>query len=258
MRWACHGSGSSTVVRTADVARQAVAPPPRPAPDAGPVPRSPRPSSGAPGGHLPGPPGRAPDQPDPSPTRPVARAAKAAAAPVERVAKAAAAPVERVAGIVSLVTAPVERVAGVRRCGPVDDRGNLARRCATLPHRGSEHGAGSLEGARFLAPVVGLIGPILRPLGPALAPVGSALAPITGPVGGLAGPVVPGGLLPLPALVGSGAGSRAGPAAGTPAVPFTGFEATGSAAGVASASRSVWPPTAPARPPPGPSGPGRP
>ena len=66
----------------------------------------------------------------------------------------------------------------------MDDRGNLALRCATLPHRGSEHGAGSLDGARFLAPVVGLIGPILRPLGPALAPVGSALAPITGPVGG--------------------------------------------------------------------------
>jgi hypothetical protein len=66
--------------------------------------------------------------------------------------------------------------------------------------------------------------------------VGSALAPITGPMGGLAGPVVPGGLLPLPGLVGSGTGSRAGPAAGTPAVPFTGFEGTGSAAGVASAS----------------------
>ena len=84
--------------------------------------------------------------------------------------------------------------------------------------------------------MVGLIGPVLRPLGPALAPVGPALAPITGPVGGLAGPVVPGGLLPLPGLVGSGTGSRAGPAAGVPAVPFTGFEGTGSAAGVASAS----------------------
>jgi hypothetical protein len=147
------------------VARQAVAPPPRPAPDAGPVPRSPRPSSGRPAVTSPVRRVAPPTSQIPSPTRPVARAAKAAAAPVERVAKAAAAPVERVAkaaapvervaGIVSLVTAPVERVAGVRRCGPVDDRGNLARRCATLPHRGSEHGAGSLEGARFLAPVVG-------------------------------------------------------------------------------------------------------
>jgi hypothetical protein len=181
--------------------------------------------AGRPGGHPPVRRVAPPDHPD-HPTHPAGA----------RVAKAAAAPVERVAGIVSPATAPVERVAGVRRCGPVDDRGNLARRCATLPHRGSEHGAGSLEGARFLAPVVGLIGPILRPLGPALAPVGSALAPITGPVGGLAGPVVPGGLLPLPALVGSGTGSQAGPAAGIPAAPFTGFEGTGSATGVASAS----------------------
>ena len=205
------GSGSSTVARTVDAARQAVAPPPRPAPGAARSPVAATVKRGAPAVTSPFRRVAPPTSQLTPPTRPAARIAKAAAA-------------------------PVERVAGVRWCGPVDDRGNLAPRCATFPHRGSEHGAGSLEGARFLAPVVGLIGPILRPLGPALAPVGSALAPITGPVGGLAGPVVPGGLLPLPGLVGSGTGSRAGPATGTPAVPFTGFEGTGSTAGVASAS----------------------
>ena len=121
--------------------------------------------------------------------------------PAARVAKAAAAPVERVARVAG---GPVEQVAGV--LSPIT------------------------------APVVRPLRPVLEPVGSALAPVGSALAPITGPVGGLAGPMVPGGLLPLPGLVGSGNGSRAGPAAGTPAVPFTGFEGTGSATGVASAS----------------------
>jgi DNA polymerase-3 subunit gamma/tau len=116
---------------------------------------------------------------------------------VASVARAAAAPVERVARVVGPVTAPV--------VGP-------------------------------LRPVLEPVGGALAPVGSALAPVGSALAPITGPVGGLTGPVVPDGLLPLPGLVGSGRGSRAGPGAGVPAVPFTGFEGTGSAAGVASAS----------------------
>ena len=117
--------------------------------------------------------------------------------PAAQVAKTAATPVQRVARVVSPVTAPV--------VGP-------------------------------LRPVLEPVGGALAPVGSALAPVGSALAPITGPVGGLAGPVLPGGLLPLPGLVGSGTGSRAGPAAWTAAVPFTGFEGTGSAAGVASAS----------------------
>jgi hypothetical protein len=216
------GSGASTVAGTVDAARQALAPPPRPAPGAARPPVASTVKRGAPAVTSPVRRVAPPTSQITPPTRPVARVAKAAAAPMERVA--------------GVADGPVERVAGVRWCAAVDDRGNLARRCATLPHRGSEHGAGSLEGARFLAPVVGLISPVLRPLGPALAPVGSALAPITGPVGGLTGPVVPGGLLPLPGLVGSGTGSRAGPAAGVPAVPFTGFEGTGSAAGVASAS----------------------
>jgi hypothetical protein len=221
------GSGAFTVARTVDAARQVVAPPPRPAPDAA----------------------------RPPVTSTVKRGGPAVTSPVRRVAPPTSqlTPPTRPAARVAKPTAtPAQRVAGVRGCAPVDAHGNLASRCATLPHQGSEHRAGSLEGGRILAPVVGPISPVLRPLGPvlrplgpvlgplgpALAPVGSALAPITGPVGGLAGPVLPGGLLPLPGLVGAGTGSRAGPVAGTPAVPFTGFEGTGSAAGVASASPS--------------------
>jgi hypothetical protein len=161
---------------------------------------------------------------------PPARPAPGAARPpvtstVKRGGPAVTSPVRRVAPPTSQLTPPTRPPAGPAKP-------------AVTPVRRSEHRAGSLEGGRILAPMSGLISPVLRPLGPALAPVGSALAPIIGPVGGLAGPVVPGGLLPLPGLVGSGTGSRAGPAAGTPAVPFTGFEGTGSAAGVASASPS--------------------
>jgi hypothetical protein len=145
------------------------------------------------------------------------------------------------------VTSPVRRVAPPtsQLTSPTRPATRPAKPATATPVQGSEHRAGSLEGGRILAPVSGLISPVLGPLdpvlgplGPVLGPVGSALAPIIGPVGGLAGPVLPGGLLPLPGLVGSGTGSRAGPAAGTPAVPFTGFEGTGSAAGVASASPS--------------------
>jgi hypothetical protein len=245
------GSGSSTVARTVDAARQAVAPPPRPTPGAARSPVAATVKRGAPAVTSPVRRVAPPTRQLTPPTRPAARVAKAAAAPVERVAGVAGGPVERVARVAG---GPAERVAAVRWCGPVDDRGNLAPRCATLPHRGSEHGAGSLEGARFLAPVVGLIGPILRPLGPALAPVGSALAPITGPVGGLAGPVVPGGLLPLPGLSVPEPGR--GPAPPPGPRPFR--SQVSRAPGRPQASyprprriRSVWPPTAPARPPPG-------
>ena len=172
------GSGSSAVARTVDAARQAVAPPPRPAPGAARPPVAATVKRGAPAVTSPVRRVAPPTSQLTPPTRPAARVAKAAAAPVERVAR-----------VLSPITAPVVQ-----------------------PLR-----------------------PVLEPVGSALAPVGSALAPITGPVGGLAEPVVPGGLLPLPGLVGSGTGSRAGPAAGTSAVPFTGFEGTGSAAGVASA-----------------------
>ena len=193
------GSGTSRVGQTTDAARQAVAPPSRPTPGAS------RPVTPT------------PERRDPAVTSPVRRVAPPTT-PVDRISKVAA--------------EPVERVTRNHRCAPVDDRANLAPQCARLPHRGSEHGAGSVEGARILAQVVGMTTPALRTLDPALAPVGGALAPVTGPVGGLVGPLVPGGLLPLPGLVGSGVG----PAVGGPAVSFTGFEGTGSAEHVASAS----------------------
>jgi hypothetical protein len=230
------GSGSSTVARTADAARQAVAPPPRGRPPARPVPRSPRPSSGAPRRSPPCPPGRAP-RPSRSPHPP-------GRCPGRQGRRRA-----------------VERAAGVRRCGPVDDRGNLARRCATLPHRGSEHGAGSLEGARFLAPVVGLIGPILRPLGPALAPVGSAWRRSPGRWAGWPGRWFPAGCCRYRRWSVPNRGRRPVPRPGS--LPLR--SQVSRAPGRPQAShprprriRSVWPPTAPARPPSGPSGPGRP
>jgi hypothetical protein len=55
-------------------------------------------------------------------------------------------------------------VAEDRLCPPVDSPGNLTQRCATLPLRGPQPGAGSLKGV--LAPVVGLAGPVLRPVAP--------------------------------------------------------------------------------------------
>ena len=107
---------------------------------------------------------------------------------------------------------------------PVDNLGNLTSRCATLPLRGAEPGAGSLKGV--LGPVVGLTGPVLRSLGAALGPVGSALAPVIGPVGGLLPPVAPGGPLPLPRVAGSGIQVSAGAGAHGPGAFFAGFEGT--------------------------------
>jgi hypothetical protein len=166
---------------------------------------------------------------------PLGRVGKVAGAPVGRVGEVAGGPLARTGEVAG---GPLSRVAKAL-CGPVDGHGNLARRCATLPLRGAEPGPGALKGARLLGPVVGLTGPVLRPLGPALAPVGSALAPVgsvlapvVGPVGGLVRPVVPGGLLPLPGLAGSGAGVSAGVGASAsagardhgPGVGFAGFE----------------------------------
>jgi hypothetical protein len=130
------------------------------------------------------------------------------------------------------VTSPVRRVAPPtsQLTPPTRPAARVAKATATPVQRVAR------VVSPVTAPVVGPLRPVLEQVGGALAPVGSALAPITGPVGGLAGPVLPGGLLPLPGLVGSGTGSRAGPAAWTAAVPFTGFEGSGSAAGVASAS----------------------
>jgi hypothetical protein len=84
--------------------------------------------------------------------------------------------------------------------------------------------------AEVAAPVTGVVEPVtgavVRPLQPALAPVGSALAPVAGAVEELVPPVVPGGLLPLPGLPGSGTGSQDGPGAQGPGVPSTGLDGT--------------------------------
>jgi hypothetical protein len=168
------GSGSSTVGQAANAARQALAPHPRPAPGAARQGVAPLP-------------------------RPAARVARSAALPtVKRGAPA--------------VPSPVRRAAPPTR----SPRPTAKPVTSTLPRAGSPQGA--------LAPVVGLTGPVLWPLAPALAPVGSALAPVgsvlapvgvvlapvTGPVVGLVPPLVPGGLLPVPGLVGPGTGSTGG------------------------------------------------
>jgi hypothetical protein len=167
------------------------------------------------------------------PTRPTARAAK----PVTSTATA-------LTGRVAAVTAgPLDRVTKLRPCGPVDDRGNLASRCATLPLRGAEPGTGPLKAGRILAPVDSALAPVasaLAPVGSVLAPVGSALAPVTGPVAGLVGPVVPGGLLPLPlpGLGGSGNSVSAGPGTQTPAAAPTGTHGGAPSASVPTASQT--------------------
>jgi hypothetical protein len=86
--------------------------------------------------------------------------------------------------------------------------------------------------------VLAPVGSALAPVGSVLAPVGSALAPVTGPVAGLVGPVVPGGLLPLPGLGGSGNGVSAGPGAQTPAAAPAGTHGVAPSASVPTASQT--------------------
>jgi hypothetical protein len=200
------GSGTSTVGKAADAARQAVAPHPRPMPSAA----------------------------RPPATRPVKRGAPAVTSPVRRVAppthpatsNASSGPVDRVAKVASTVTGPAS--------GPVG--------------RVTEAGGRVLAPvARVTAPVAEAVGPVtgavVRPLGSVLAPVGSALVPVAGAVGGLVSPVVPGGLLPLPGLPGSGTGSRGGPGAQGPAATSTGVDGTAPAATLPAVSQTI-----PARP----------
>lgn len=182
------GSGTSTVGKVADAARQAVAPHPRPTPSAARPPATPPVKRGA-----------------PAVTSPVRRVAppthpatsKASSGPVGRVAKITSGPVGRVAKVASPVTEIVLPVAGG----------------------------------------------VVRPLRPVLVPVGSALVPVAGAVGGLVSPVVPGGLLPLPGLPGSGTGSRGGPGAQGPAGASTGFDGNAPAASLPAVSQTI-----PARP----------
>jgi hypothetical protein len=101
----------------------------------------------------------------------VNRGAPADPSPVRRAAPPTSSPRRTAKPVTRTLTPPVERVAGVAAV--------------------AEPGAGSLQGA----------------LASSLAPVGSVLAPVTGPVVGLVPPLVPGGLLPLPGLVGPGTGS---------------------------------------------------
>jgi hypothetical protein len=193
------GSGTSTVGKVADAARQAVAPHPRPTPGAARPPATPPVKRGAPA--VTSPVRRvAPPTPRPTPagrtaTRSAGTATKLASGPVDRVAK--------------IATGPVAQVA---------------------------------------APVAGVVGPptgaVVGPRGSALDPVGSALVPVAGAVGGLVSPVVPGGLLPLPRLPGSGAvGSRGRPAARGSAGASTGVDGIAQAVSVPAGSQTI-----PARP----------
>jgi hypothetical protein len=183
--------------------------------------------------------------------RPVARPPRPSSGALERAATTAGGPLGRVTRVTGGLLGRAGELAGgslsrvpMGLCGAVDGHANPVRRCATLPLRGAEPGAGSVNRARSLGSVSDLIGPVLRPLGPAvapagsvfapagsalapvgsalapvgsvlapvgsvLAPVGSMLAPVVGPVGGLVPPVVP-GVLPLPGLAGSGNGASAG------------------------------------------------
>jgi len=65
-----------------------------------------------------------------------------------------------------------------------------------------------------------------------------ALAPLTEPVAELVTPVVPGGLLPLPGLVGSGNGVTAGPGAQSPAAAPAGTQGVAPLASVPTASQT--------------------
>ena len=218
------GSGTSTVGKAADAARQAVAPHQRPTPSAARPPATPPVKRGA-----------------PAVTSPVRRVApptrtatsKASSGPVGRVAKITSGPVGRVAKVASTVTGPaagpVGRVAeaGGRVLAPV------ARVAAPVTEA-----VGPVTGA-----VVRPLGPALAPVGSVLAPVGSALVPVAGAVGGLVSPVVPDGLLPLPGLPGSGTGSRGGPGVQGPAGASTGFDGNAPAASLPAVSQTI-----PARP----------
>ena len=213
------GSGTSTVGKAADAARQAVAPHPRPTPSAARPPATPPVKRGAPA--VTSPVRRvAPPTPRPTPAKPLT-------APLSRVGKVATGPVGRVAEVASPVTGPAT--------GPV----------ARIAEAGG-HLLGPV--ARVAAPVAGVVGPltgaVVEPLGSALDPVGSALVPVAGAVGGLVSPVVPGGLLPLPQLPGSGAvGSRGRPAAKGPAGASTGVDGIAQAVSVPAGSQTI-----PARP----------
>jgi hypothetical protein len=227
------GSGTSTVGTVADAARQAVAPHPRPAPSAARPPAAPPVKRGVPA--VTSPVRRvAPPTPRPTPAKPLT-------APLSRVGKVATGPVGRVANVANVATGPVGRVAEV--ASPVTGP-------ATGPVARIAEAGGHLLGpvARVAAPVAGVVGPltggVVEPLGSALDPVGSALVPVAGAVGGLVSPVVPGGLLPLPQLPGSGTvGSRGRPAAKGSAGASTGVDGIAQAVSVPAGSQTI-----PARP----------
>jgi hypothetical protein len=225
------GSGSSTVAKAAHAAGQVATPATRKV--ATPAARQvatphPRPATGG---------------PRPAATPTVKRGAPAVTSPVRRAAPSThpATPATKSAARSAHATArPVTGITSV-----------LLERAA----KPEKPAAGSVKGV--LAPVVGLTGPVLRPLGSAvapvgtvlaplgsaLAPVGSALAPVVGPVSGLLPSVVPGGLLPLPGLAGSGSETSAPAGSGThgPAASVSDFEGTSPASSASSL-------TTPARP----------
>jgi len=213
------GSGTSSASKVAGQARQAVMPQSRPAAGAA-RPAPPAVKRGTPAVTSPVRRVAPPTRPVTTATRTATRSAGAAAKPVTgtltgsltRAGKLSSGPLARAAKVVSPVTGvaagPLARVA--RAAAPV------TRVVAPV--------------ADVVAPMTGVVAPVtgavVRPLGPALAPVGSALAPVAETVDELVPPVVPGGLLPLPGLPGSGAGSQDGPVAQGPGVPATGVDGT--------------------------------
>jgi hypothetical protein len=162
------GSGTSTVAKATSAARQVAPPHPRPATSAARRAATATVKRGAPAVTSPV------CRPAPS-TRPATSTPRTAARSTGTTAKPKAAG-KSVALVAKTAGGPVARVTEGRLYTPVDNLGTLTRRCARLPLRGAEPGAGSLKSA--LGPVAELTGPVLRPLGPALAPVGSALAPV--------------------------------------------------------------------------------
>jgi len=230
------GSGSSTVAKVAHAARQVAPPPPRPAPGVA----RPAPSTvkrGAPA--VPSPVHRPAPSPHPTtPTRPTTSAprtaTRSASATIKRVTRTSTDPVERAGEVTG---GPLGRTGEVTT-GPL---GRVAKAASPVTE----------PVLRPVVPVLAPVGSVLAPVGSVLAPVGSALAPVVGPVGGLIPPVVPGGLLPLPGLGGSGAGaprpgaSATGPAGSGGSGPAASFAGLDGAARAAFLSSSL---TNPARP----------
>ena len=137
------GSGTSAVAKAAHAARQVATPHPRPATGAARPTATATVKQGAPAVTSPVRRPASSTRRVTSATRTAARSAGATAKPAARLVKLAVEPVGRVAkaasgplGRVAEAGGPVGSVAEGRLCLPVDNLGNLTRRCTTLPSGG--------------------------------------------------------------------------------------------------------------------------